>query len=77
MDDTALDCFETEHRFAEHTGVEGAFEGLYTVYVYHEPMPDHRFENLEICTLKAGQTIQKSFMIGMQQSRRNVYSGCS
>lgn len=69
MDDTALDCFETEHRFAEHTGVEGAFEGLYTVYVYHEPMPDHRFENLEICTLKAGQTIQKSFMIGMQQSR--------
>lgn len=69
MDDTALDCFEVEHRFAEHTGVEGAFEGLYTVYVYHEPMPDHRFENLEICTLKAGQTIQKSFMIGMQQSR--------
>ena len=69
MDDTALDCFEVEHRFAEHTGVEGAFEGLYTVYVYHEPMPDHRFENLETRTLKAGQTIQKSFMIGMQQSR--------
>ena len=69
MDDTALDCFEVEHRFAEHTGVEGAFEGLYTVYVYHEPMPDHRFENLETCILKAGQIVKKSFLLGMQQSR--------
>ena len=70
MDGTALDSFSVEKEWAN--AVPGAFEGVYTVYLYHEPT--RQFPETKTCRLAPGEFLRKKFLLGMEKGKKEAVS---
>ena len=70
MEDTALESFSVETEWVKV--IPGAFEGVYTAYVYHETTP--RFPETKTCRVAPGESLKKAFLIGMEKEKTEAVS---